>query len=73
MGYLLLLPTKFHINESSMANILSFTEVANIGGVRIKMYKSKEKVINVHIKDGKSFISKHVQRVFSTPILMTPP
>ena len=73
MGVLLLFPMKVHINESSMVNILSFAEVANIAGVHIKMYMSKGKVINVHIEDGKSFNSKHVQRVFSTPTLMTPP
>lgn len=31
----------FHLNESSMENILSFEEVANIAGVRIKMDNSK--------------------------------
>ena len=36
-----------------MANILSFFDVANILGVHIKMETSKEKVINVHIKDIK--------------------
>ena len=40
-----------HINEYFMENILSFTEVANISGVHIKMDASKEKVINVHMKD----------------------
>ena len=36
-----------------MVNILSFVEVANIVGVHIKIDTSKEKVINVHIEDGK--------------------
>ena len=36
-----------------MAKILSFVEVANIAWVHIKMEKSKEKVVNVHIKEGK--------------------
>ena len=45
----LLFPMKFHINESSMANIIYFEEVTNISGVHIKMDTSKEKVINVHI------------------------
>ena len=40
MGDLLLLPMKFHINESSMENILYFSEVANISGVHIKMEMS---------------------------------
>ena len=31
-----------------------FVEVANIAVVHIKMNTSKEKVINVHMKDGKS-------------------
>ena len=53
MGDLLLLPMKFHINEPSMAKILSFAEVAKIAGVHIKMETYKEKVINVHIEDGK--------------------
>ena len=64
---------KVHINESSMANILPFAEVANIAGVHIKMDMSKGKLINVNIKDGKSFISKYVHRVFSTPTLMILP
>ena len=71
MGDLLLLPMKVHINESSMADILYFAEVANITGVHINMDTSKEKSINVHIEAGNLFISKHVQRVFSTPTLMT--
>ena len=53
MGGLLLLPMKFHINESSMAKILSISEVSNILGVHIKMDMSKGKLINVHIKDVK--------------------
>ena len=36
-----------------MANILSFVEVSNIAGVHINMDTYKEKLINVHIKDGK--------------------
>ena len=53
---LLILPMTFHVNELSMANILSFAEVSNIAGVNIKMYTSKQKVINVHIKDREIFI-----------------
>ena len=37
MEELLILPMTFHINESSMENILSFAEVVNIEGVDIKM------------------------------------
>ena len=40
----------FHMNESSVANILSFVEVAYIAGVHINMDTSKEKVINIHMQ-----------------------
>ena len=53
MRDLLLFMMEVHINEFSMANILSFVEVANISGVHIKMDTSNEKLINVHIKYGK--------------------
>ena len=62
-----------HINESSIYNILSFAEVSNIVGVHIKMDMYKGKLINVHIKDGKSFISKYVNVVFSKATLMILP
>ena len=52
MGNIIILPMKVHINESPMANILYFAEVANIVGVHIRIDTSKEKIINVHIKDG---------------------
>ena len=39
-----------HMNESSVANILSFVEVAYIAGVHINMDTSKEKVINIHMQ-----------------------
>ena len=44
---------KVHINESSVANILYFAEVASIVWVNINMDMYNVKVINVHIKDGK--------------------
>ena len=53
MGDLLLFPMKFYINESSMPNILYFAEASKIAGVHINMETSREKVINVHIEDGK--------------------
>ena len=53
MVELLIFPMKFHINESSMENILYFVEVAHIAVVHIKMDTSKEKLINVHIEDGR--------------------
>ena len=68
---IILLPTTVNINKYYMANILYFSEVTNIKRVHIKMDTSKEKLINVHIKDGKLSISKHVWRVFSTQTLMT--
>ena len=78
MGGLLLLPMKFHINESSMVNIISFVEVTNIAGVHIKMDKSKEKVINVHIKDVEIIHFKaYEEGLFCTnlndPIMITNP
>ena len=57
MRSLLLLPMIVHMNESSMVNILFFSELANIAGMHIKMDTSKEKVVNVHNK-GSFFISK---------------
>ena len=36
-----------------MANIIYFTEVANIAGLNINIDTSNEKFINVHIKGGK--------------------
>ena len=54
MGDLLLLPMKFHINESSMENILYCKEVTIIVGVHTNMDMSKEKVINAHIKYRKN-------------------
>ena len=53
MGDLLLLPIKFHINESYMENILYFVEVVNIAGVHIKMDTSKGKLIYVLIEEVK--------------------
>ena len=69
MGDLLLFSIKFHINESFMAKILSFAEAANITGVYINMKTSKEKVINVHIKDRKIIHFKAcVEDIFYTNI-----
>ena len=74
MGDLLPFLIEVNINESSMATILYFADVTKIVGAHINMETSKKKkVINADIKYGKSFISKHVKRVFSAPILMTPP
>ena len=73
MGYLLLLQIQVYTNESSMANILSFADVANSAGVHIKMDTSKVKVINFPIEDGKIIHFKACEESFSAPILMTPP
>ena len=50
IGEIIFLPMTVHINESLVANILSFAEVSNIEGVHIKMDTSKEKIINVHMQ-----------------------
>ena len=50
---IILLPTTVNINKYYTANILYFSEVTNIKRVHIKMDTSKEKLINVYIKDGK--------------------
>ena len=49
MGDFLLFLMIFHINESYMANILSFAEFTTIAGVHINMETYKEKLINVQI------------------------
>ena len=41
-----ILPLDIHINEDSMADILSLKDVASIPGVHIMMYSSKERDIN---------------------------
>ena len=67
MGDLLLFPMKVHINESPVANIFVFAEVANIAGVHIKMDTSKEKLINVHMEDRKIIHFKaYVEGLFCT-------
>ena len=67
MRDLLLLPMKVHINESSMANILSFADITNIAGVRTKMKTYKGKVINVHIEWVKTIHFKaSVEGIFYT-------
>ena len=72
MGDLILFPMKSQINEYSMSNIRYFVEVVIIAGAHIKMDTSKENLINFQIKDGKSFILNHVQRLFYTPTSMIP-
>ena len=53
IGNVILLRMKVNINESSIAEIFYFQDVANIAGVHIKMDTSNEKVINMHFKDRK--------------------
>ena len=77
-GELLLLPLTFHINESSMANIIYFAKGSSISGVHIKMDTSKEKVINVHTKCGKIINFKsYAEGIFYTnlncPSMITNP
>ena len=73
MRYLLLFPMKSPINESSMENILYFSDIANIAGFNINMDTSKEKLINVHIKDSKRIHFKVCVEGISTSISITPP
>ena len=73
MRYLLLFPMKSPINESSMENILYFSDIANIAGFNINMETSKEKLINVHIKDSKIIHFKVCVEGISTSISITPP
>ena len=69
MRELLLLPMTIHINEYSMVDILYFSKFAKITGVRIKMDTSKEKVINVHIRDENFIHSKAcAEGIFNTNI-----
>ena len=71
MGELLILPNTVRINESSLANVLSFAEVANFAGVHNKIDTSKEKSHQCSHQRRKLFISKHMWRVFYTQDLIT--
>ena len=71
MGELLFLTMSVHINKSSMVDILSFSEVANIVGVHIKMDTSKGKSSKSTCKTGAFFILEHLWRVCFTQTLMT--
>ena len=61
-----------------MANILYFSEVANISGLHIKMDTSKVKVINFHIKDRKiihfkACVEGHFYTNLDDPSMITNP
>ena len=78
MADLILLPIKFHINESSMEKILSFAEVPNIPVLHINMDMSKEKLIDLHIEDGKIIHFKAcaegvVYTILNEPTMITNP
>ena len=64
IGELLLLPTKFHKNESYMEKTQYFSEASNIARLHINIDTSKEKVINVHIKDRTFIHFKACAEVF---------
>ena len=51
IGEIIFLSMTVHINEPSVANILSFAEVSNIEGVHINMDTSNENIINGHMQD----------------------
>ena len=48
-------PLQVHFNRESLANIISFRDVANIPGVVIKMDSSKERAITVEMGSYKKF------------------
>ena len=50
-----LLPMKVHFNKNSMANILSFKEVADILGVRITPDTKQERLVIVYLGNGRTF------------------
>ena len=51
-----LLPIKVHLNEKSLANVLSFKHVASIPGVRITTDTEIEKSLVVHLPNGKKMV-----------------
>ena len=53
-----LLPIKVHLNEKSLANVLSFKHVASIPGVRITADTEIEKSLVVHLPNEKKMIFK---------------
>ena len=47
-----LLPMTVHFNDSAIANILSFKEVADLPGIRITTDTSTERAFLIHLPDG---------------------
>ena len=58
-----LLPIKVHLNEKSLANVLSFKHVASIPGVRITTDTEIEKLLVVHLPNRKKWFLRNVTRV----------
>eukprot|EP00957_Ditylum_brightwellii_P210733 15365322-Ditylum_brightwellii.AAC.1 len=54
VGDMMLFPLQLHLNEDSMANIISFTAMANVLGVQITMDTEQERAITVQY-EGKKF------------------
>ena len=48
-----LFPMTVHLNQNSMATIVSFKEVVDIPGVRITMNKNKERAMKVNLQNEK--------------------
>ena len=56
IGVLKFLPIKVHVNEKSMANILSLKDVARLEEVRVTMDSKKERSISVHLSSGLTYV-----------------
>ena len=56
-----LLPMKVHFNKNSMATILSFTEVADIPGVRITTDTKQERAMTVSLGNGRTLKFKECE------------
>ena len=56
LGDLKFLPLKVHVNEKSMANILSLKDVAALDEVRVTMDSKKERSIAVHLSSGLTYV-----------------
>ena len=56
IGDLKLFPFTVHVNEQSMANILSLKDVANIPGIRVTMDTDSSRSIAVLVPEGMSYV-----------------
>ena len=61
IGDLNLLPLRVHVNETSLANILSLKDVANVSGAKVTMDTSQSRSIQVLLKNNTSitFLEAH--------------